>query len=115
MVSVAISPDSNFVATGSKDKSAKLWDLRNGREVRSFLGHAMTVISLDFSFDGKYLLTGSNDKTARIWEVETGKELVAVPSYDQGLVTDVALDPLKRFFVLAGYSSSGYGGKGVAA
>ncbi len=113
VVSVAISPDSNFVATGSKDKSAKLWDLRNGREVRSFLGHAMTVISLDFSFDGKYLLTGSNDKTARIWEVETGKELVAVPSYDQGLVTDVALDPLKRFFVLAGYSSSGYGDSAV--
>ncbi len=113
VISIAISPDSNFVATGSKDKSAKLWDLRNGREVRSFLGHMMSVTSLEFSSDGKYLLTGSNDKTARIWEVETGKELVSVPSFDDGLVTDVAFDPLNRFFVLAGYSSSGYGDTAV--
>ena len=113
VVSIAISPDSNFVATGSKDKSAKLWDLRNGREVRSFLGHALSITSLEFSPDGKYLLTGSNDKTAKLWEVETGKQLFTVPSFDDGLVTDVAFDPLNRFFVMAGYSSSGYGDTAV--
>ena len=113
VVSVAISPDSNFVATGSKDKSAKLWDLNNGREIRSFLGHLMTVTSMEFSPDAKYLLTGSNDKTARLWEVETGKELFAVPSYDDGIITDVAFDPLNRFFVTAGYSSSGFGDSAI--
>lgn len=43
VTSIAISPDSNFIATGSRDKSAKLWELRTGREVRSFLGHELTV------------------------------------------------------------------------
>ncbi|MEJ0057099.1 MAG: hypothetical protein WDN75_16450 [Bacteroidota bacterium] len=68
VVSVAISPDSNYVATGSRDKSAKLWELSTGREVRSFLGHEFGVNSLDFTSDGKYLITSSADKTARIWK-----------------------------------------------
>src|SRR6187549_1207103 len=75
VVAVAISPDSNYVATGSKDKSAKLWEVSTGREVRTFLGHEATVTSLEFTDDGKTLITGSNDKSIRFWEVSTGKEL----------------------------------------
>ncbi len=33
VVAVAVSPDSNYVVTGSRDKSAKLWELSTGREV----------------------------------------------------------------------------------
>src|SRR6478752_9522504 len=78
VISVAVSPDSNYVATGSRDKSAKLWEISTGREVRSFLGHEASVTSLEFSADGKLLLTGSNDKTVRLWDVTTGKELYTV-------------------------------------
>lgn len=109
VVSVAISADSNFIVTGSKDKSAKLWDVRNGREVRSFLGHEHTITALDLSHDGKYLITGSYDKTTRLWEIETGKEIAVIPNVDNGIVTDVAFDPLQRFFVIAANSTSGYG------
>src|SRR5690606_34173129 len=109
VVSVAISADSNFIVTGSKDKSAKLWDVRNGREVRRFLGHEHTVTALDISHDGKYLITGSYDKTTRLWEIATGKEIAAIPNVDNGIVTDVAFDPLQRFFVIAANSTSGYG------
>src|SRR5437899_2150418 len=75
VIAVAVSPDSNYVATGSRDKTAKLWELSTGREVRSFLGHEASVNGVDFSNDGKYLITSSGDKTVRIWEVETGKEV----------------------------------------
>src|SRR5690606_10034577 len=109
VVSIAVSSDSNFVVTGSKDKSAKLWDLRTGREVRSFLGHEHTVNALDISADGKLLITGSYDKTTRIWDMLTGKELFAIPNPDNGVVTDVAFDPKGRFFVVAANNTSGYG------
>src|SRR3954469_21063833 len=49
VICVATSPDSNYVATGSRDKSAKLWELSTGREVRSFLGHDYSVTALSFS------------------------------------------------------------------
>jgi WD40 repeat protein len=106
VVAVTVSPDSNFIATGSKDKSIKLWEVSTGREIRSFLGHEMTVTSLEFSSDGKYIISGSYDKSVRIWEVSTGKEYYSVLTEDA--ITDVAFDPKLRFFVSAGYNRSGY-------
>jgi WD40 repeat protein len=107
VVCVAISSDSNYVATGSKDKSAKLWEMSTGREVRSFLSHEATVTSLVFTPDSKQLLTGSNDKSIRIWDVATGKEIRSILTDD--IVTDLAIDPQQKFFVVAGYGNSGYG------
>lgn len=106
VTSIAVSPDSNYVATGSKDKSIKLWELKTGREVRSLLGHEMTVNSIRFSPDGKQLISGSNDKTIRIWDLTTGKSLQTISTTDY--IIAVAVDPLKRFFVAGGYNDSGY-------
>src|SRR5688572_13041696 len=78
VVTVAISPDSNLLVTGSRDKSIKLWEISTGREIRSLLGHEMTVTCLDFSSDGKFIISGSNDKTIRIWETTSGKTLHTV-------------------------------------
>lgn len=102
VISVAISPDSNYVATGSRDKSAKLWELSTGREVRSFLGHQFSVNSLDFSSDGKYLITGNGDQTAKVWEVSTGKEILSVHP-DKERLTDVVFDPKGKYFVTVGF------------
>jgi len=106
VVCVAISPDSSLVATGSKDKSVKLWDVSTGREVRSLLGHEATVTSVAFTADGKQLLTGSNDQTYRMWNVASGRELYSFTSHNY--ITAVATDPKGRFFLAAGYNRSGY-------
>ncbi len=100
VVAVAASPDSNYVVTGSRDKSAKLWELSSGREVRSFLGHDFSVTSVDISRDGKYLLTGSNDETVRLWEMETGKEIFSLNPVKER-ITHVAISPDMKFFVTA--------------
>jgi len=105
VIAVAMSPDSNYVATGSRDKTAKLWDLGSGREVRSFLGHEATVNGLDFSHDGKFLITSSADKTARIWEVISGKEVFKTEAENK-ILTDVAISPDAKYFVTAGYGDS---------
>lgn len=108
VLAVGISPDSNYVATGSRDKSAKLWELSTGREVRSFLGHQASVNCLDFSSDGKYLVTGSRDQSVRVWEVSTGKEILLAklePEWyttNDEVINDVAFDPKGNFFVTLG-------------
>lgn len=107
VVAIAVSPDSNYVATGSKDKSAKLWQMSTGREVRSFLGHEATVTSLVFTSDGKTLITGSNDKTIRFWEVATGKKIYSIQT--EQIITSITVDPQLKFFVVAGYGNSSAG------
>lgn len=113
IVAIAVSPDSNYVATASRDKSAKLWELNTGREVRSFLGHQASVVSVDFSRDGKYLITGGNDHTLKIWEVKTGKQIQSISldgpeSFNirfgggQERINEVAFDPFGRYFVSLG-------------
>src|SRR3990170_4992564 len=107
VVTLAISPDSNYVVTGSRDKSAKLWEMSTGREVRSFLGHEATVTSLEFTSDGKWLISGSNDKSIRFWDIATGKENFVIHTPD--IITDIGIDPKLIFFAVAGYGNSGYG------
>ena len=57
-----------YVLTGSKDKSACLWDTATGEIVAAFIGHTGAVRKVQFLND-RYILTCSDDKTARIWEL----------------------------------------------
>ncbi|MEO9966388.1 MAG: caspase family protein [Reichenbachiella sp.] len=70
---VDYSPDGNFVATGSRDNSIKLWQVSTGREIRTFLGHLDPVNIITFDPTGKWIASGSSDNTIIIWEVSTGK------------------------------------------
>src|SRR4051812_2790536 len=50
--SVVFSPDGKFLASGSYDKTVRLWDLATGREIRTFRNHRKSVQSVAFSPDG---------------------------------------------------------------
>jgi WD40 repeat protein len=54
--SVAVTPDGQYVVSGSKDRTVRLWDLATGQEVRRFTGHESTVRSVAVTPDGKYVV-----------------------------------------------------------
>jgi WD40 repeat protein len=82
LFTVAISPDSRFLATAGwidhpDDAAAccgaiRLYDFRSGRLLRILAMHKGTVTSSAFSPDGKMLVTGSTDKSAIVWEIASG-------------------------------------------
>jgi WD40 repeat protein len=94
---VAFHPDGRLVANGSinltpaeatakKNKADNLlpiplWNVVDGQELKSLVGHTGNINALAFSPDGKKLASGSSDKTIKLWDIETGQELVTMLGY----------------------------------
>jgi WD40 repeat protein len=79
--SIAFSPDGKYLASGSLDKTVKLWSVESQKEVTTLQGHSEFVFSVAFSPDGKYLASGSQDKTLKLWSVESQKEVTTLQGY----------------------------------
>lgn len=62
----------NLLASASRDKTIRIWDVTTGYCVRTIRGHADWVRDVSPSFDGRWLLTVSNDQTARLWDTQSG-------------------------------------------
>ncbi|XP_051825779.1 transcription initiation factor TFIID subunit 5-like [Antechinus flavipes] len=65
-------PNSNYVATGSADRTVRLWDVLNGNCVRIFTGHKGPIHSLAFSPNGRFLATGATDGRVLLWDIGHG-------------------------------------------
>lgn len=66
ILALAISKDSELLASGDADGQVKVWHLSTGKLLRGFpKAHTEGVCSMQFSRDGTHLLTGSYDGTAR--------------------------------------------------
>lgn len=62
-----------YLASGSRDKSIKLWEAKSGRCLITLVGHDNWVNDLVFHPCGKYLLSASDDKTLRVWDLSNGR------------------------------------------
>jgi WD40 repeat protein len=66
---IAFAPDGTRVATGSDDRSARVFDAATGTELTR-LEHDDKVSAIAFAPDGTRVATGSDDRPARVFEVE---------------------------------------------
>jgi WD40 repeat protein len=80
--SVAISPDSQTIATVSTDQSVKLWR-KDGTLLRSLKGHQGHLQQVAFSPDGKMLASSSSDRTVKLWRVD-GTEIATFRGHTAG-------------------------------
>ncbi|KAF9808857.1 hypothetical protein IEO21_07722 [Rhodonia placenta] len=70
-----------YLATGSRDKTIKIWDTQSGQMIRSLAGHDNWVRALVFHPTGKFLLSASDDYTIRVWELSTGRCVKTVQAH----------------------------------
>jgi len=96
--SVTISPDGQFIASGSADCSVRIWiaDSRPGSAVQPLQAHNDGVASVAVSNDGRMIVSGSKDGSVFIWDVSTGEALLPALSGHSGPICAVAISPDSR-------------------
>jgi len=67
----SFSPDGALFASGSKDNTISLMDVKNRIEIATLTGHASKASYVGFSPDGNLLASGSEDGTVKLWDAKT--------------------------------------------
>ncbi|CAI5720484.1 unnamed protein product [Hyaloperonospora brassicae] len=97
VMALAVSPDGRWLVSASKDRTARLWDLRptGGKQMGKTLpccvavctGHteALCAIAISqratsFATGAAYYVTGSSDKTLKMWSLQSLAGLYATPA-----------------------------------
>jgi WD40 repeat protein len=91
--SLAFSPDGQMIASGSDDKTIKLWRISDGSEIQTFSGHGnLWVYSVVFSPDGQMIASGSDDKKIKLWRVSDGSEIRTLSGHSNSVLS-IAFSP----------------------
>ncbi|KAJ1797476.1 U3 small nucleolar RNA-associated protein, partial [Coemansia sp. RSA 2399] len=67
--SIRISPNNDIFATGSQDKTAKIWDVATGKPLGTLQGHRRGVWNIAFSPVDRVVATTSGDRMVKLWSL----------------------------------------------
>jgi len=96
---VCFSPDGKYIASGSEDKTIKIWEFQTGREVKTLLGHQSQVNKVLFTADGKKLISGSRDRNIFVWSLQT-EEIVKKFNFPDESIVSLDLTSDDRYLAI---------------
>lgn len=102
--SVAVAPNNKVFATGSQDKTAKLWSVDAGALLGTFKGHRRGVWCVQFSPVDQVLATASGDTTVKLWSV---KDFACIGTFEGHQSSVIRVVFLSRGVQLASAGSDG--------
>jgi serine/threonine protein kinase len=102
---LVVSPDGQLL-TGSFDRTIRLWDVANGKELRSCQGHTgKGVHAVAFLSDGRRAFSGGYDKGVYLWDLKSGAMLRSFVGHEQW-VSHIAVSSDDRMAASCGPEST---------
>lgn len=112
------SPNGNFIASGSDDQLAAIYELKPGpgksafgsnatpnvenwKQVQVLRGHKNNIVDLTWSPDSLRIATASLDNYVNVWDVSTGQTVARLQGH-YGFVKGVSWDPFNHYLASQG-------------
>lgn len=105
------SPDGQTLVSGSYDHTVKVWNLNNGKLIRTLDGHKDGVNDVAIAPDGKLFFTAggtaesNTSKVIKVWDMKTKKLLRTFKGHTLG-VTSLAITPDGKTLVSGSYDKT---------
>lgn len=99
--SLAVEPDNQWFASGSADRTIKIWDMASGQLKLTLTGHISAVRGLAVSPRHPYLFSCGEDKMVKCWDLEQNKVIRHYHGHLSGVYT-LALHPTLDVLITGG-------------
>lgn len=70
--SIAFSPDSQMIVSGSEDCTLKIWDVATAACLKTWTGHDRWIKTVACSADGAWIASGDFNGVIKVWQAATG-------------------------------------------